>query len=53
MSLRERVQKEDDHLFPRLVWTMFPWFPSSKKNPKGHSQLSQDIQKKAQNHPKG
>jgi hypothetical protein len=36
MSLRERVQKEDDHLFPRLVWTMFPWFPSSKKNLKGH-----------------
>ncbi len=19
-----------------LIWTMFPWFPSSKKNPKGH-----------------
>jgi len=36
MRLREHVQKEDDHVFPCLVWTMFPWFPSSKKNPKGH-----------------
>jgi hypothetical protein len=54
MRLREGVQKEDDHVFPCLVsfGQCSHGSHPQKRIQQVISQLSQDVQKKAQNHPK-